>query len=119
MKENILAMLKTLIFMWVLTAIFLFVMSAVVYKMHGDNTGITVCVYFTYGLVNFAGGFIFGKVMGKKKYLFGLMTGVLYFMTIVIISAGVYGGVALLEEKALFTLLCCSLSGMLGGMLSN
>ena len=112
-------MMKTLLFMWGLTAIFLFVMSLVVYKMHGEETGIGICVYITYIIVNFAGGFIFGKVMDKRKYLFGLITGALYFLTLMIISAIITGGVELAEMKAGLTLLSCVLSGMFGGMLSN
>lgn len=118
-KRNVFAMLKTLLFMWGLTAIFLLVMAVVVYKLHGEETGISVCVYITYILVNFAGGFIFGKVMDKKKYIFGMITGALYFLTLLIISAIITGSLDVSGMKAGLTLLCCVLSGMSGGMLSN
>lgn len=65
----------------------------------------------------FAGGFFCGKKNTKKRYLWGLATGLLYCLAFVLVRT-VTGGTAGSGILPVTSLLYCAAGGMLGGMLS-
>lgn len=79
---------------------------------------LAVTVVLTYILSNFVGGFRMGRGMGQKKYLWGLLLGLIYFIIIAIISMCVHSKEGIDMVSAGRTLMICMLSGMVGGMLS-
>ena len=59
-----------------------------------------------------------GKLTGTKKFLWGLLLGVLYFVLLLLISLGVYHTLQAEITNLLTTFLLCAGGGMLGGMVS-
>ena len=55
---------------------------------------------------------------GVKKFLWGLLAGILYFVLLLLISLGVYHSVQGELMNLLTTFLLCAGGGMLGGMVS-
>ncbi len=64
-----------------------------------------------------AGGLAAGKGMKEKKYLWGLLLGVLYFLILLAVSCAMAEPSAGGAAGYITTILICLGSGMLGGML--
>ena len=65
----------------------------------------------------FAGGFAMGKMGKTRKFLRGVMLGMLYFLLLLAISAGIYRSVQGGMQMMIAWILCGA-GGMLGGMVS-
>lgn len=65
-----------------------------------------------------AGGFIAGKKMKTKRFLWGILTGVIYFIILCVIKV-ILGEMPVMNSPHFLTsMFCCIGSGMLGGMIS-
>ena len=65
-----------------------------------------------------AGGLIAGKKMKRKKFLWGLLLGSLYFLILFAVSAALAGGLPKDLVHMGTTLGICMAAGTLGGMMS-
>ena len=72
----------------------------------------------TYVIANFMGGFICGKRMKERKFLWGLGLGVMYAAILLVVSYALGNGGALMDKSNLTMLMLCTGGGMLGGMLA-
>ena len=70
-----------------------------------------------YIISTFAGGFAMGKMGKTRKFLRGFMLGMLYFLLLLAISAGIYRSVQGGMQMMIAWILCGA-GGMLGGMVS-
>ena len=59
-----------------------------------------------------------GKLTGNRKFLWGLLTGCMYFILLILISLGVYHSFQSEISGMITTLLLCAGGGMLGGMIA-
>lgn len=119
MKNKIIPAVKTVAFMSITTATMILLMSLLFYKAEIDDKGIKLGVVITYFITTFIGGFIFGKVNEKKKYLFGILIGVIYFLLLMVCSL-IWGNIeTLFTGRILAALISCIAGGMIGGMVSN
>lgn len=116
MKRNILQVLKAMIVVAMVTLIFLLILSFVLFKFNLSDGFITVGIYITYVVSCFVGGLIIGKVRGEKKYLWGMIVGLAFFVTLSIISLIVTGELYGSGMKAVGALAACVLGGTAGGM---
>ena len=64
------------------------------------------------------GGFAAGKGMKEKKYLWGLLIGLIYAAVLLVISFGISGAEGVNITGYITTILVCAGSAMLGGMIS-
>lgn len=119
MKNKIVPIIKTIVFMIISTAIMILLMTLLFYKTEIDENGIRIGVIITYYITTFIGGFIFGKVNESKKYLFGLMIGAVYFVLLIICSAMSGSGGNMFSGRMIIAMISCLAGGMLGGMISN
>ena len=78
------------------------------------EVGVTV-IYVVSGI---AGGLIAGKKMKRKKFLWGLLLGSLYFLILFAVSAALAGGLPKDLVHMGTTLGICMAAGTLGGMMS-
>ena len=76
-------------------------------------------IILNYGISTFASGFVMGKLTGAKKFLWGILTGVLYFILLLLISLGLYHSLQADTMNLATTFLLCAGGGMLGGMVSQ
>ena len=75
-------------------------------------------IILIYVIGTFSGGFVMGKLEGQKKFLWGLGTGVVYFVLLLLISFGMYREVSSGTGDLFLTFVLCTGGGMLGGMVS-
>ncbi len=111
-------MLKSLLCAYVVTGIMLLILTLLLYKAGLSEENVNAGIILTYVISTFAGGFVIGKLTGVKKFLWGLLAGILYFVLLLLISLGVYHSVQGEPMNLLTTFLLCAGGGMLGGMVS-
>lgn len=117
-KVDVLFLLKLLAFSYILTAVFLLILSMLLYKLRLSETIINIGIVVIYIAATFFTGFLAGKKIGTKKYLWGLFLGAGYFLILTLISLIINHGISDFSGNFLSTLFLCIGSGMLGGMLS-
>lgn len=102
--------------MLICSAVLLAVLSMIIWKMDGNGGVLCAGVMLTYVLSSMLGGFLMGKMMGKQKFFWGVMAGLMYFLVLLVT------GVCLLDIRINGNMqlvsggLACVISGMLGGM---
>ena len=111
-------MLKSLLCAYVVTGIMLLILTLLLYKAGLSEENVNAGIILTYVISTFAGGFVIGKLTGVKKFLWGLLAGIMYFVLLLLISLGVYHSVQGELMNLLTTFLLCAGGGMLGGMVS-
>lgn len=115
---DVLFLLKLLAFSYIITAVFLLILSMLLYKFRLSETIINIGIVVIYIAATFLTGFLAGKKTGTKKYLWGLFLGAGYFLILTLISLIINHGISDFSGNFLSTLFLCIGSGMLGGMLS-
>ena len=111
-------MVKALLCAYVMTGVILLVLTLLLYKMGLSEENVNAGIILTYVISTFSGGFVIGKLMGKRKFLWGLLAGVAYFVLLLLISLGVYHSLQVAMMNLLTTFFLCAGGGMLGGMVS-
>lgn len=114
----ILRMLKALLTAYVLTGGLLLLVAFLLYQFQLSRSIVNICIIAIYILSCFLAGFLEGKMMGTRKFLWGAAAGFLYFVLLTIISFAVNQGFDNSSSNFVTTLLLCIAGGMLGGMLS-
>ncbi len=115
-KQTILSVLKILVFQAAMTLLAILLLACLMLKLEWGDETLKLGVRAAYGIVCFLGGFLAGLGEKKKKFLRGLLSGVLYFGILLFLSLA--GGRALADETGviLMNLGICAGAGMLGGM---
>lgn len=111
-------MLKALLCAYVVTGILLLILALLLYKAGLSEENINAGIILTYVISTFSGGFVIGKLTGMKKFLWGLLLGVVYFVLLLLISFGIYHSLQSDPMSLATTFLLCAGGGMLGGMIS-
>lgn len=111
-------MIKSLLCAYVVTGILLLVLTLLLYKMGLSEENVNAGIILIYVISTFAGGFVMGKLTGSRKFLWGLLAGVLYFVLLVLISLGLYHSLQSEISSLVTTFLLCAGGGMLGGMIA-
>ncbi len=114
----VLFLLKSLLFSYILTGGLLLLLALLLYKAGLSQKVVSACIIVIYVLATFFAGFMSGKKLGSRKFLWGALMGAAYFLVLVLISLAVNHQLGILTNSFLTTLVLCSGGGMLGGMLS-
>ncbi|MBR5127663.1 MAG: TIGR04086 family membrane protein [Roseburia sp.] len=121
-KSPAMALGMALAMMYVVSGVLLLALSALLYNFELSEATVKIGVVAIYILSGFVGGFLMGRQMQDKKYLWGIVVGVIYFALLFVLSLlmKVGAGEELTMEfvRILTTLLLCAVSGMAGGMIS-
>ena len=118
LKKTASDMVKSLLIAYVVTGIFLLILTLLLYKMGLSEQKVNIGVILIYVIATFSGGFVMGKLSMTHKFLWGLLMGVSYFILLTVISFGIYHSLQAEMGSFLTTLLLCAGGGMLGGMVS-
>ncbi len=110
--------IKALLCAYIVTGIFLLILTLLLYKLGLSEENVNAGITLTYVISTFSGGFVMGKLCGSRKFLWGLLMGVLYFALLFLISLGIYHSVQGELTGLLTTFLLCAGGGMLGGMMA-
>lgn len=110
--------LKCLLLSYLLTTGLLLLLSLMLYRFQLSEQIVTICITCIYIFVTFLAGFLFGKREGNRKFLWGLLAGILYFLILFLLSMIVNHGLSAISGRLFTVLFLCAGSGMLGGMFS-
>ena len=117
-NEKLANVLKGLLVAYIVSGIFIVILAFLLYKFSLPKQAIGVGIILIYIVSTFLGGLLLGKNMKVKKYLWGLLLGMGYFMILAVVSLVVNGGFRNFSGNFFLTMILCAGSGMLGGMLS-
>lgn len=117
-NEKIANVLKSLLIAYIATGVLIMLLAFLVYKFSLPERIVGIGIIAIYVISTFLGGFLLGKNMKVKKYLWGLLCGMAYFIVLVIVSLVVNRGLQNVAGDFVLTMILCCGSGMLGGMLS-
>lgn len=107
----------------VVTMLLLLLLTVLIYntKISGTVSGVLMVAIYVLG--PFAGAFVLGKLVGKKRYLWGLLLGIIYFLIFLAlsrlsVSGAEQGSVIPGIRDYIQVLLAVLPGGILGGMFS-
>lgn len=112
------ALLRCLIFSYLLSGILLLALSFALYKWKLKESQINMAVYVVYLIACLVGGILAGKAIRVRCFFWGLASGFLYFLLLIVLSWLMNHGAAPDLTRSLTVLSCCLAGGMLGGMIS-
>lgn len=104
--------------MYVTTMILLLLLALVLFKMEVQEIVTKIWLIAVYIISGFLGGFLIGKRRKSRKFLWGCLMGVLYFGILFAVSLLLYKGLTGDIMHLLTTLVLCTASGTVGGMIS-
>lgn len=110
--------LKNLLFSYIVSAGLLLLLAFFLYRFRLTEKPVAVCIIVIYVLSTVFLGFLTGKKVENRKFMWGLLMGIFYFVILAIISLIIKGSAQALGNQFFSTLLLCAGGGMLGGMLS-
>ena len=107
---------KALLVSYLLTGGLLLLLAGLLYRFRLDEGKIQIGIILIYIFSCFAGGFLSGKMMKSRKFLWGVLLGLLYFLIMTLVSLAVNRGLQDGTAGYLTAFLLCMGGGMLGGM---
>lgn len=116
--EKAVFIIKCMLGAYILTAGLLLLLAFILYRFGLSEKVVSVCIIAIYIAVTFLAGLLAGKREGKRKFLWGLIMGVLYFGILTVVSLIVNKGVEDVAGNMMTVFFLCAGSGMLGGMVS-
>ena len=114
-KNKIIGIMLANILSYVVTFIMILLLALIMFKFQPEDTFINIMVFLTYFISNFGGGFYIGNKCESKKYIHGMICGVIYFIILLSISICLGGDVTNLK-KDIWVFVVCVAGGMCGGM---
>lgn len=111
-------LLGYLLVAYIVTGIMLMVLALLLYKLQLSKSIIDAGIIVTYVLTCFLAGNLTGRKKKQKRFFWGLLMGVSYFLILMVISIIVNQSVGMIGDSFFTTLILCAGGGMLGGMLS-
>lgn len=118
-KNPFAAVLISLAVSTLVTVLLLLLLTVLIYSTDIAGTVSGILIVAIYVLGPFAGAFVLGKMVKKKRFLWGMLLGIIYFAVFVLISlltaeAGAEPGI----RDYIQVLLAVLPGGILGGMFS-
>ncbi len=109
--------LKCLLFSYILTVGLLLFLALFLYRFGLSEKIVSLAITLIYIAASFCAGFIAGRRMGVRKFMWGMLAGVLYFTILLCVSLVIDHGAAGISGNLVTIFLICAGSGTLGGML--
>lgn len=117
-NTKLFSILKGLLFSYIITAFVLLILALLMLKLDLSGAVISGGINFAYIISAFIGGFFVGKKVEQKKFLWGFLMGVFYFLIIMLLTLIINRSSSLPMGNLLIVFIISSMSGMLGGMVS-
>lgn len=120
MQKNIKVIwwIKSLLASYIVTGILLLVLTFFMYKFELNEKIVSAAIVGIYVVSTLIGGMIIGKLTKSKRYLWGMVLGILYFVLLLLITLGVYRTLNGDSISIVTSLILCAGGGMTGGMIS-
>lgn len=111
-------MVKALLAAYVVTGILLIILALALYKFELNEGAVTAGVTAVYLISTFTGGLVVGKLAKVRRFLWGIVLGILYFALLLLVTVGIYRTFHGSSTEILMTFALCAGGGMAGGMIS-
>ena len=111
-------MVKALLAAYVVTGILLIILALALYKFELNEGAVTAGVTAVYLISTFTGGLVVGKLAKVRRFLWGIVLGILYFALLLLVTVGIYRTFHGNRTEILVTFALCAGGGMAGGMIS-
>ena len=120
MQKNIKVIwwIKSLLASYIVTGILLLVLTFFMYKFELNEKIVSAAIVGIYVVSTLIGGMIIGKLTKSKRYLWGMVLGIIYFVLLLLITLGVYRTLNGDSVSIVTSLILCARGGMTGGMIS-
>lgn len=109
---------KVMLLEIVLTAVLLCILALLLQRLRPAESTVLIGIKLLYVIVNFIGGMLIGKIMSRRKFLWGVLTGLTYFVLLSLVSFLVNRGFYVDIHQAFSACLLCMAGGTAGGMLA-
>ena len=110
-------MIKALMIAGLVTVLSLMLLSVWMYKADPGEKVFGVAFILTYIAASFLGGLYMGHKMDRRKFLWGMGTGLCYYLMLSLLTVCIVPGEMTDTARWLFTGVLCTVSGCIGGML--
>lgn len=110
-------MVKALLAAYVVTGILLIILALALYKFELNEGAVTAGVTAVYLISTFTGGLVVGKLAKVRRFLWGIVLGILYFALLLLVTVGIYRTFHGSSTEILVTFALCAGGGMAGGMI--
>ena len=118
MKKILFTIAKETLIQMIISVILIAMAAFVVLKISPSEMVIKVIILAVYAIAAFVGGFIMGRVMDKRKFLWGAAAGAIY-IAIILLAAIIVKGSADARTIGVMSGIIVSLAaGTVGGMIS-
>ena len=111
-------LLRSLFISYALSALFLGALAFALYRLRLGESLVNLLIFAVYFAACFAGGFFTGRKVGNRRFFWGLLSGLFYFLILFAVSWAMNPWSALDTERSVTVMAVCALGGMLGGMFS-
>lgn len=109
---------KCLLAAYLVTGGALLLLALLLYRFQLSEQVVSIGIIVIYVIAAFLSGFFSGKCMQDRRFLWGLLSGSLYFAILALLTLAVNHGFKDVNTHFFTTLMVCAGSGMLGGMVS-
>ena len=110
--------IRSLLFSYILTGILLLALAFALYKFRLKEGQVAIAVNAIYIITCLLGGFVIGKSIRQRRFFWGLILGIAYFLVLFLVSVLINRGVTTDMNQILMAMGVCAVSGTVGGMLS-
>jgi len=111
-------MLRSLLVSYLLSLILLFGLTFLCYRLRLPESQISITVYAVYVIACLLGGLLAGKSIRQRRFLWGMLSGILYFVVLFLVS-WFFAKDSFGNFNQVTTIMAmCIAAGTIGGMLS-
>lgn len=109
---------KSLIISYIVTFILLLIFAMIMYYGNVSEKVVGIFVIITYFISSLLGGLSIGKGVEKRRFLWGMILGLLYFGIIMMITLVGRADNEQIDSSKITGFITSCIGGMLGGMIS-
>ena len=117
-ERALVVLVKCLLAAYLLTGGALLLLALLLYRLQLSEQIVNIGIIVIYALACLAAGFLCGKRMRSRRFFWGLLSGLFYFVILSLVTLAVNHSFQDLGNQFFTTLMICVGSGMLGGMIS-
>ena len=109
---------RSLLISYLISALLLTVLAFALFQMKLSPSRVAAAVYGIYGISCFFGGVLAGKAIRSRRFFWGLLSGLLYFLVLALMSFLLHKGLETDTKTLTLILAACAGCGTVGGMVS-
>ena len=110
------AILRSLLLAYGVTGLFLLILAFLLFQFEFGGGTAAVGIIIIYVVSCLVGGFMAGKIIRKDRYIWGIVTGLSYYVLLLLVSFLAQGKWDMTFAHALTTFFMCLGGGAIGGL---